>query len=78
MVVDDGKIVTGVGRGEVLLDTSVRSRVRLKNVLYVPEMATNLMSGTVKMNHGELEIQGNANGLKVKMRTEKCCCSPPS
>jgi hypothetical protein len=65
VVVGNGEAVKGVARGTVLLMADNGERIRLKKVLHVPALATNLVSGTTIMANPALKLTCNANGVTV-------------
>ena len=65
ITVGNGQVVLALGRGEVRLKTSEGGRVRLLDVLQVPALMMNLVSGTRIMNNEDLKLECDSKGVKV-------------
>ena len=71
VTVGNGQVVMGIAQGETLLRSSTGERIRLKQVLHVPALTTNVLSGTKIMMNESLSMQCNSHGVMVKKNANR-------
>lgn len=71
VTVGNGEVLLGIARGEVRLRADIGGCVRLKNVLHVPALSNDLISGTVIMANDSLCIECERRNVSVSERGEK-------
>jgi transposase InsO family protein len=69
VTIGDGTTLKGIATGEVLLQG--KERIRLKEVLHVPELATNLLSGTRVLENTGLRMECDQSGITIQKQTNK-------